>query len=70
MPSDVKAISPLLERVIRLIEESRCVPGEELALNWPFERLSTMLWFTATDSIPASLSKFIADVNWGKSCRW
>ena len=29
MPSDVKAISPLLERVIRLIEESRCVAGEE-----------------------------------------
>jgi serine/threonine-protein kinase RsbW len=33
MPSDVKAISPLLERVIRLIEESRCVPGEELAVE-------------------------------------
>ena len=33
MPSDVKAISPLLERVIRLIQESRCVPGEELAVE-------------------------------------
>jgi serine/threonine-protein kinase RsbW len=33
MPSDVKAISPLLDRVIRLIEESRCVPGEELAVE-------------------------------------
>ena len=33
MPSDVKAISPLLERVIRLIEESRCVPGEKLAVE-------------------------------------
>jgi serine/threonine-protein kinase RsbW len=33
MPSDVKAISPLLERVIRLIEESRCVAGEEPAVE-------------------------------------
>jgi serine/threonine-protein kinase RsbW len=33
MPSDVKAISPLLDRVIRLIEESRCVAGEELAVE-------------------------------------
>jgi serine/threonine-protein kinase RsbW len=33
MPSDVKAISPLLERVIRLIQESRCFPGEELAVE-------------------------------------
>ena len=33
MPSDVKAISPLLDRVIRLIEESRCVAGEEPAVE-------------------------------------
>ena len=33
MPSDVKAISPLLDRVIRLIEESRCVAGEEMAVE-------------------------------------
>jgi serine/threonine-protein kinase RsbW len=33
MPSDVKSISPLLDRVIRLIEESRCVAGEELAVE-------------------------------------
>jgi serine/threonine-protein kinase RsbW len=33
MPSDVKAISPLLDRVIRLIEESHCVAGEELAVE-------------------------------------
>jgi serine/threonine-protein kinase RsbW len=33
MPSDVKAISPLLERVIRLIEKSHCVAGEELAVE-------------------------------------
>jgi len=33
MPSDVKAISPLLDRVIRLIEESRCVAGEEMGVE-------------------------------------
>ena len=33
MPSEVKAISPLLDRVIRLIEESRCVAGEEMAVE-------------------------------------
>jgi serine/threonine-protein kinase RsbW len=33
MPSDVKTISLVLDRVIRLIEESRCVTGEELAVE-------------------------------------
>ena len=29
MPSEVKAISPLVDRLICLIEESRCISGEE-----------------------------------------
>jgi len=29
MPSDIQAISPLVDRLMRLIEGSRCVPGEE-----------------------------------------
>ena len=29
MLSEVKAISPLVDRLIRLIEESRCISGEE-----------------------------------------
>ncbi len=33
MPSDVKAISPLVDRLTRLIEKSRCVPGEELSVE-------------------------------------
>jgi serine/threonine-protein kinase RsbW len=33
MPSEVKAISPLVDRLIRLIEESRCVSGEELSVE-------------------------------------
>ena len=37
MPSEIKAISPLVERLMRLIEGSHCVAGEEpaveLALN-------------------------------------
>jgi serine/threonine-protein kinase RsbW len=33
MPSEVKAISPLVDRLTRLIEESRCVPGEELSVE-------------------------------------
>jgi serine/threonine-protein kinase RsbW len=33
MPSEVKAISPLVDRLIRLIEESHCIPGEESAVE-------------------------------------
>ena len=33
IPSDVKAISPLVDRLMRLIEGSRCVPGEEPAVE-------------------------------------
>jgi serine/threonine-protein kinase RsbW len=33
MPSEVKAISPLLEQLMHLIEESRCVAGEELSVE-------------------------------------
>ena len=33
MPSDVKAISPLLDQLMHLIEESRCVAGEELSVE-------------------------------------
>jgi serine/threonine-protein kinase RsbW len=33
MPSEVKAISPLVDRLIRLIEESHCIPGEQSAVE-------------------------------------
>ena len=33
MPSEVKAISPLVDRLIGLIEQSHCVAGEELAVE-------------------------------------
>jgi serine/threonine-protein kinase RsbW len=33
MPSEIKAISPLVERLMRLIEGSHCVPGEEPAVE-------------------------------------
>lgn len=33
IPSEIKAISPLADRLIRLIEESRRVAGEELAVE-------------------------------------
>src|SRR5258708_30436500 len=29
MPGEVRAISPLVDRLMRLIEGSQCVPGEE-----------------------------------------
>ena len=63
MPSDVKAISPLVDRLIRLIEESRCVVGEELAVELAIREALTVL-------IRASWFKCIADVNGGKSCLW
>src|SRR5713226_2225585 len=33
MPSEIKAISPLVERLMRLIEGSRCVAGNESAVE-------------------------------------
>jgi len=33
IPSEVKAISPLLDQLMHLIEESRCVAGEELSVE-------------------------------------
>jgi hypothetical protein len=33
IPSETKAVSPLLDRLMRLIEGSRCVPGEEPAVE-------------------------------------
>src|SRR6266853_2210777 len=33
MPSEVKAISPLVERLMRLIEGSHCVTGQEHAVQ-------------------------------------
>ena len=33
MPSEVKAISPLVDQLIRLIKESRCVSGGELSVE-------------------------------------
>jgi serine/threonine-protein kinase RsbW len=33
MPSEVKAISPLVDRLIRLIEGSHCIPGEQSAVQ-------------------------------------
>jgi serine/threonine-protein kinase RsbW len=33
MPSEVRAISPFVDRLIRLIKRSRCVPGEEFDIE-------------------------------------
>jgi serine/threonine-protein kinase RsbW len=33
MPSEISAISPLVERLMRLIEGSHCITGEELAVE-------------------------------------
>ena len=33
MPSEVKAISPRVDRLMRLIEESHCIPGKQSAVE-------------------------------------
>jgi serine/threonine-protein kinase RsbW len=33
MPSKIQAISPLVDRLMRLIERSQCVPGEEFGVE-------------------------------------
>jgi serine/threonine-protein kinase RsbW len=37
MPSEIKAISPLVDRLMRLIEGSHCVAGEETAVELALE---------------------------------
>lgn len=37
MPSEIKAISPLVDRLMRLIEGSHCVAGEEHAIELALE---------------------------------
>jgi anti-sigma regulatory factor (Ser/Thr protein kinase) len=34
MPSRIQAISPLVDRLMRLIEQSRCVPEEEFEIEF------------------------------------
>jgi serine/threonine-protein kinase RsbW len=36
MPSEIKAISPLVERLMRLVEGSHCITGEEPAVELAF----------------------------------
>jgi hypothetical protein len=40
MPNEIKAISPLVDRLTRLIEGSRCVAGNETAVELAREALS------------------------------
>jgi serine/threonine-protein kinase RsbW len=36
MPSEMKAIAPLVDRLMQLVEDSHCVPGEELNVELAF----------------------------------
>jgi len=33
MPNEIKAITPLVDRLLRLVEESQCLPGDDLLLE-------------------------------------
>ena len=68
MSSEVKAISPRVERLIRLIEESQCAVGEELASAPALrEALSNeVVYCNRLD--PGKLVQIIADVSWAKGC--
>jgi anti-sigma regulatory factor (Ser/Thr protein kinase) len=39
MPSEMKAIAPLVDRLMRLVEGSHCVPGEELHVELAFREV-------------------------------
>jgi hypothetical protein len=39
MPSEIKASSPLVDRVMRLIEGSRCAAATRPPLNWHYGKL-------------------------------
>jgi hypothetical protein len=68
MPSEVKAISPLVERLIRLIEESHCVVGEELAVELALREALSNAVVYGNRLDPGKLVQVIADVSWVKGC--
>ena len=51
MPSEVRAISPLVDRLMRLIEGSQCVPGEEFDIELALREALTMPSCTAIRKI-------------------
>ena len=66
IPSDVKAISPLVDRLMRLIEGSHCVAGEEPAVELAFGRPYATRSFTAMGWTPTSWFTFAVDVSWAR----
>jgi len=44
IPSEISAISPLVERLMRLIEGSHCVTGEETAVELALRETLTRNW--------------------------
>jgi len=51
MPSKIQAISPLVDRLVRLIEGSQCVPGEEFDVELLSGKRWKMQSSTATSKI-------------------
>ena len=61
MSSEVKSILPLANRLIRLIEESRCVIGEEPAVEFGLELVDS--W-----TAPVGITLFRFDDRMGEFC--
>jgi hypothetical protein len=67
--SEMKAISPLVDRLMRLVEASHCVPGYEFYVELAFQEALNKESFTATVSNLSSWFKFVVAVKWGKESR-
>jgi len=68
MPSEIEAISPLVDRMIRLIEESHCVLGEEPAVGLALREALNNAVLHGNQLDPVKLVQFIAGVKWAREC--
>jgi hypothetical protein len=66
MPSEIQAISPLVNRLMRLIEGSRCVAGEEPAVELAlWEALNNaVVHGNRMEWMAISWFRFVAAVTW------
>lgn len=66
MPSEVKAISPLLDQLMHLIEESRCVAGEELSVELALREALNNAVLHGNRLDPSKLVRVYCRCEWSK----
>jgi serine/threonine-protein kinase RsbW len=66
MPSEVEAISRMLDQLMHLIEESRCVAGEELSVELALREALNNAVLHGNRLDPSKLVRIYCRCEWGK----